>query len=158
MRARTITALRIALAAVLLGTLLTQVLIIPLLAAEAARESPEVAYLRLPYTVAAIVFVLCIQLALVCVWRLLSFVRSGSIFSPAAFAWVNRITGSIVVAVAILAVMWVHLTVINAMAPAVFLFLTGGVVCGLCLALLVVVMKALLVRATELEADLSEVI
>ena len=158
MQGRTITALRIALAAVLLGTLLTQALIIPLLAAEAARESPEVAYLRYPYTVAAIVFVLCVQVAIVCVWRLLAFVRGGSIFSPTAFAWVNRIIGSIVVAVVILAAMWVHLSAINAMAPAVFLFLTGGVVCGLCLALLMVVMRALLERATQLESDLSEVI
>jgi len=158
MQARTILALRVALGAVLLGTIATQALIIPLLAAEAARESPEVAYLEGPYTLAAIVFVLCVQLAVACVWRLLSFVRRGSIFSPAAFAWVNRIIGSIVVAVGILATMWVHLTVINAMPPAVFLFLTGGVVCGLCLALLMVVMKALLVRAAQLEADLSEVI
>ncbi|MDQ2625375.1 MAG: DUF2975 domain-containing protein [Actinomycetota bacterium] len=158
MNRRTILALRLALGVVLLGTLFVQALIIPLLASEAAREAPEVAHLRPGYMVGAILVVLCVQVAIVCVWRLLGFVRSGSIFSPRAFAWVDRITGSIWAAVLILAGMFVHLSAIDAMPPAVFLFLVGGVVTGLCLALLVVVMRALLVRATQLEADLSEVI
>ncbi|NLF03986.1 MAG: DUF2975 domain-containing protein [Actinomycetales bacterium] len=158
MHKSTTLALRVALGAVLLGTLFSQVLLIPLLAAEAAWEAPEVAYLRWPYTAAAIAVVLCVQVAVVCVWRLTAFVRRGSIFSARAFGWVDRIIGAVLAAVVILAAMFVHLTAINAMPPAVLFFLTGGVVAGLCLALLVVVMRALLVRATELESDLSEVI
>ena len=154
----TILAVRIALAAVLLGTLATQSLIIPLLASQTADTNPEVGYLQWPYTVAAIGVVACVQVAIVCVWRLLGFVRAGSIFSPLAFRWVHVIIAAIGVAVAILVVMFVHLTAIAAMPPAAFLFLVGGVVSGLCLALLMVVMRALLVRATQLESDLSEVI
>ena len=154
----TILALRLTLAVVLLGTLVTQALIIPLLASETAIANPEVDHLRWPYTIGAIAVVACVQVAIVCVWRLLGFVRAGSIFSPLAFRWVDIIVGSIGVAVAILVVMFVHLTVIAAMPPAAFLFLIGGVVTGLCLALLMVVMRALLVRATQLETDLSEVI
>lgn len=154
----TILAVRIALAAVLLGTLVTQVLVIPLLASETAIANPEVDYLRWPYTLGAIVVVACVQVAIVCVWRLLGFVRAGSIFSPLAFRWVDVIVGAIGIAIAILVVMFFHLSAISAMPPAAFLFLIGGAVSGLCLALLVVVMRALLVRATQLEADLSEVI
>jgi len=158
MHSRTILALRAALAAVLAGALLTQGLVIPLLAAEAARENPEVASLRWPYTVLAIAVVVCVQVAIVCIWRLLGFVRSGTIFSPRAFVWVDRITWAVLVAVAILTGMFLHLSAIHAMPPAVFLFLTGGIVCGLALALLMAVMRALLVRATQLEEDLKEVI
>src|SRR5690554_2118716 len=143
-----ILALRIALAAVLLGTLFVQVLIIPLLASETAIANPEVDYLQLPYTIGAITVVVCVQVAIGCVWRLLGFVRAGSIFSPLAFRWVDAIVAAIGVAVSVL----------EAMPPAAFLFLIGGVVTGLCLALLVVVMRALLVRAAQLETDLSEVI
>ena len=158
MQGRTVTALRIGLAGVLLGTFLTQVLIIPLLAAETALANPEVAYLRWPYVAGAVAVVACVQVAIVCVWRLLGFVRTGSIFSTRAFRWVDVIIGAIGAAVAILVVMFIHLTVIAAMPPAAFLFLIGGVVSGLCLALLMVVMRGLLVRATQLESDLSEVI
>jgi len=158
MQGRTVTALRIGLAGVLLGTFLTQVLIIPLLAAETALANPEVAYLRWPYVAGAVAVVACVQVAIVCVWRLLGFVRTGSIFSTRAFRWVDVIIGAIGAAVAILVVMFIHLTVIAAMPPAAFLFLIGGVVRGLCLALLMVVMRGLLVRATQLESDLSEVI
>ena len=154
----TVLAVRVALGAVLLGTLATQVLIIPLLASEVAIANPEVDYLQWPYTFAAIGVVASVQVAIVCVWRLLGFVRAGSIFSPLAFRWVDVIIGAIGAAVAILVVMFGHLWAIAAMPPAAFLFLTGGVVTGLCLALLMVVMRALLVRATQLEADLSEVI
>jgi|SRR5690554_3595991 len=153
-----ILALRIALAAVLLGTLFVQVLIIPLLASETAIANPEVDYLQLPYTIGAITVVVCVQVAIGCVWRLLGFVRAGSIFSPLAFRWVDAIVAAIGVAVSVLVVMFIHLSVIEAMPPAAFLFLIGGVVTGLCLALLVVVMRALLVRAAQLETDLSEVI
>lgn len=158
MQQRAIIALRVCLVALMLGLLVAQVLIIPLLAHEAAREAPEVAYLRWPYTVAAIVVVACVQLAVVCVWRLLGFVRTGSIFSPRALMWVSRIIWSGVAATTVLVVMFVHLSAINAMPPWIFLLLTGGIVGGASLALLLVVMRALLVRATELETDLSEVI
>lgn len=158
MHSRTILALRAGLAALLLGLLFAQVLVLPLLSAEAAREFPEVAYLRVPYLVAAIVVVACVQAAVVNVWRLLGLVRAGSIFSPRAFRWVDQIIGFTVGATVIVLAMNVHLTVIEANPPATFLFLTGATVGGICLALLMVVMRALLVRATQLEADMQEVI
>ncbi len=154
----TIIALRCGLVALLLGLLVIQALMLPAIAADYAVDAPELAYLRWPYLIASILVVACVQLAVLCVWRLLGFVQEGSIFSTRAFTWVDRIIGTTVVATILVVAMNAYLTAINMIPPGLFILLGGAAVGGLCLALLLVVMRALLVRATELESDLSEVI
>jgi uncharacterized membrane protein len=77
--------LRVALVFPLLGTVLVQIGL-PMLASEEGRIFPEVAYLVVPYSVAAILFIGCGQVALLAVWRLLSMVDGGVIFTRRALA------------------------------------------------------------------------
>lgn len=154
----TIIALRCGLVVLLLGMLVVQALVLPAMAADSAAQAPEIAYLRWPYLVASITVVACVQLAVLCVWRLLGFVQEGSIFSDRAFTWVDRIIGATVVATVLVLAMTAYLTAINMIPPGLLILLGGAVVGGTSLALLLLVMRALLVRATGLEADLREVI
>src|SRR3990172_5366811 len=73
--------LRVALAILLLGSVLAQVLV-PAFASEAAKTFPEVGYLVVPYSVAGILVIACGQVALLVVWRLLSMIIGGVLFTP----------------------------------------------------------------------------
>ena len=159
MRRSTITTLRALIVLLLLGTLIVQAWIIPVLAGETASVYPEVSYLQVPFTVLAILVVLCFQLGLVCIWRLLSMVARDRIFSTGAFRYVDAIVVALLVATALLGGIDTYLTfVLHANPPLVALLLAGGVVGGAALALLMVVMRGLLQKALRLESDLSEVI
>src|SRR5674476_318723 len=83
--------LRVVLVVLLLGTVLAQVLL-PVFASEVGTTFPEVAYLVVPYSLAAILAIACGQVALLVVWRLLSLVDRGVIFTRRALRWVDVIT------------------------------------------------------------------
>jgi hypothetical protein len=80
--------LRVALIVLLLGAVLAQVLV-RVLASQQATMNPEVAYLEVPYSVAAILFIGCVQIALLVVWRLLALVDGEVIFTSRAVRWVD---------------------------------------------------------------------
>lgn len=105
------------------------------------------------------------QVALVCVWRLVAMVRRGTVFSDAAFRYVDGVIGAIVSA----AVLWFTVTAVNAPGqredPGVTLIMGGIGLAILGVALIVLVLRLLLaqavardVEATELRAELDEVI
>lgn len=136
---------------------LFQTLSMPGQFAHMADESPDLAYLRWPLTAASIFWILCVQVVIVCTWRLLGMVRDDRIFSDAALPWVDAIV------VAIAAAWIVLLAVLVGLAPVwddpglpllLTLMLVGGAVLGL----LMVVMRALLRQATALRADMEGVI
>jgi hypothetical protein len=158
MRHATIISLK-ALIAVLLALLLTcQLWFVPVLAAEIAAANPEAGFLLIPGDVIAVVFLACAQAVLICVWRLLSMVRESSIFSEAAFAWVDVILGAIVLATVLVLGSLIGLTVVQMVPPAAFILGVLGTVVGSGLALLVIVMRGLLRNASRLEQDLAEVV
>jgi hypothetical protein len=72
-----VTPLRVLLGALALGTLLTQVVIVPSTAAEYAEAYPEVAYLAAPYVTAIVVAIGGFEVALLAVWQLLSAAAAG---------------------------------------------------------------------------------
>jgi Protein of unknown function (DUF2975) len=105
------------------------------------------------------------QVALVCVWRLVTMVRRGTVFSHAAFRYVDVIIGAIVAA----ALVWFAVTVLNAPGqrddPGVTLIMGGIGVAILAVALIVLVLRMLLaqavardVEAAQMQAELDEVI
>lgn len=143
---------------ILLASAVGQIFVIPQLASETVSVFPEADYLRVPGIIGCVAIILCVQVALVCVWRLLSMVAESSIFEPSAFATVNLIIGSSGVATVLVAAAFVVLTVAGAMSPGVMLLLIAGVLGGTGLTLLIVVMRGLLKQATALEKDLAEVI
>ncbi|GGJ79681.1 membrane protein [Pilimelia anulata] len=143
---------------VLFGILLVfQTLSMPGQFAHMARESPQDAHLRWPLTAIAVVLILCVQVVLVATWKLLTLVKRDRIFSQAAMIWVDAIVWSIGTAWLVLVGVftWVVLHADDPGMPMLLLLLlTGVTVVGL----LMVVMRALLQKATALRTDLEAVI
>ena len=150
--------LRVALVVPLLGTVLVQIGL-PMLAAEEGRIFPEVAYLVVPYSVAAILFIGCGQVALLAVWRLLSMVDGGVIFTRRALRWVDLITACAAVATVLSAGVLIHMLsfVPGGGGPTVY-FLAACVAGGLAFVLLMVVMRGLLESPIADRTELDEVI
>ena len=150
--------LRVALVVLLLGTVLAQV-IVPAYASQVGTTFPEVAYLVVPYSVAGILFIACVQVALLVLWRLLSLIDGGVIFTRRALRWVDVITACAVVATALCAVVMIHMV---AFVPGgggpMIIYLAACVAGGLAFVLLMVVMRGLLESAIAYRAELDEVI
>lgn len=155
--------LRAVLAVVLTGTVLVQVLMAWMLI---SGNDPEDG--SLPLTALRVVTIVGIgtaQVALVCVWRLVTMVRRGTVFSDAAFRYVDGIIGAVVAA----ALVWFTVTGINAPGqredPGVTLIMGGIGLAILGVALIVFVLRSLLAQAvdrdaeaTRMRAELDEVI
>lgn len=150
--------LRAALVVLLLGSVLVQVLV-PVYASQTGTSFPEVAYLVVPYSVAAILFIGCGQLALLAVWRLVSLVDGGVIFTRRAVRWVNVITACAAVATALSASVLIHmlLFVPGGGGPMIY-YLAATIAGGLAFVLLMIVMRGLLESAIADRAELDEVI
>ena len=159
----TVHALRIVLAVVLTGTVLIQVLMVWTLI---SGNDPEDGSLPLTsLRLITILGIVTVQVALVSVWRLVTMVRRGTVFSHAAFRYVDGVIGAIVAA----ALVWFAVTVVNAPGqredPGVTVIMGGVGVAILGVALIVLVLRMLLaqavardVEATQMQAELDEVI
>ncbi|MGW1624877.1 DUF2975 domain-containing protein [Streptomyces sp. NPDC002172] len=159
----TVRALRAVLTLVLVGTALVQAMMVWVLVSGSDPEDGT-----LPLTAFRLITILGMasaQVALVCVWRLVSMVRHGTVFSHAAFRYVDGVIGAIVAA----ALLWFAVTAVNAPGqrddPGVTLIMGGIGVAILGVALIVLVLRMLLaqavardVEAREMQAELDEVI
>lgn len=157
-----VVALKVVLACALAGSLVVQVLMVPLLWAD-LDDAPS--GVRVPLVAIVVLGIVCLQVIAVCLWRLLTMVRRGTVFSHAAFRYVDVV----IAATATGAVLTFGLAVVLApgesAAPGVV-----GLICGVSLvvggvALLVLVLRMLLVQAAEtdsrardLQSELDEVI
>ena len=159
----TVHALRAVLMVVFAGTVFVQALMVWMLVSGNDPESGS-----LPLTALRVITLLglvSVQVVLVCVWRLATMVRRGTVFSPAAFRYVDVMTGAIVAA----AFVWFAVTIVNAPGqrddPGVTVIM-GGIGIGILgVALIVRVLRMLLaqavardVEATQMRAELDEVI
>ena len=150
--------LRVALVVLLLGTVLAQVLL-PVFASEEGRIFPEAAYVVIPYSVAGILVIACGQVALLVVWRLLSMVNGGIIFTRSALRWVDVITACAAVAAVLSAGVMFHLLAfVGVGGPGVVVGLTACLAGGLAFVLFMVVMRGLLESAIADRTELDEVI
>jgi hypothetical protein len=159
----TVRALRAVLVVVLAGTVFIQAGMVWALASGSDPEDGS-----LPLTALRVITILgmvTVQVALVCVSRLLAMVRRGTVFSHAAFRYVDVMTGAIVAA----ALVWFAVTAVNAPGqradPGVTVIMGGVGVGILGVALIVRVLRMLLaqavardVEAAQMRADLDEVI
>ncbi|WP_151772957.1 DUF2975 domain-containing protein [Streptomyces abyssomicinicus] len=157
----TVHALRAVLVVVLAGTVFIQAGMVWALATDPEDGSLPLTPLRL----ITILGMVSVQVAGVCVWRLVTMVRRGTVFSHAAFRYVDCVIGAIVAA----ALMWFVVTALNAPGqredPGVTVIMGGIGVAILGVALLVLVMRTLLaqavdrdVEASRMRAELDEVI
>ena len=150
--------LRIALVVLLLGSVLAQVLV-PVVASQTGTSFPEVAHLVVPYSVAGILVIACGQLALLAIWRLLSLVNGGVIFTRGALRWVDVITASAAVATVLNAGTMIHLLfLVGVGGPGVVLALAATLAGGPAFVLLMLVMRGLLESAIAHRDELEGVI
>ncbi|MET7485947.1 DUF2975 domain-containing protein [Streptomyces sp. NPDC005538] len=152
----TVRALRAVLVVVLAGTVFVQAGMVWTLV---SGNDPEDGSLPLtPLRVITILGMVTAQVALVCVWRLVTMVRHGTVFSRAAFRYVDMMIRAIVAA----ALLWFAVTGINAPGqrddPGVTVIMAGVGVAILGVALIVLVLRMLLAQAARMQAELDEVI
>jgi Protein of unknown function (DUF2975) len=156
-------ALRAVLVVVLAGTVFVQALMVWVLVSGSDPEDGS-----LPLTALRVITILGMgsaQVALVGVWRLVTMVRRGTVFSPTAFRYVDTVIGAIVAA----ALLWFAVTAFNAPGqrddPGVTVIMGGVGVAILGVALIVLLLRMLLaqavardVEAAQMQAELDEVI
>ena len=147
----TVRALRAVLVVVLAGTVFVQAGMVWALATD-----PEAGSLPLtPLRVITILGMVSVQVALYGVWRLVTMVRRGTVFSHAAFRYVDIVIGAIVAA----ALVWFAVTALNAPGqrddPGVTLIMGGVGVAVLGVALLVLVLRTLLAQAVARDVEAS---
>lgn len=155
-------ALRIVLAIALAGSLFVQAVMLPLLWIDLEGAPASV---RVPVVVIVFLGIVALQVIAVCVWRLLTLVRRGTVFSHASFRYVDIVIGAVVAGALLTFALAVTLAPGEAVAPGVV-----GLICGVALvvggvALLVYVLRTLLAQAVardaeaqHLQAELDEVI
>jgi hypothetical protein len=155
-------ALRVVLALGLLGSLFVQSVMVPLLAVD-LNDAP--AGVRIPVVVIVLLGILTTQVVMVCVWRLLTMVRRGTVFSPAAFGYVDVVIGAVATASVLAFGLGVVLAPGEAVAPGIVLLIGGFALMVAGVALLVLVLRTLLAQAvardaeaTSLRSELDEVI
>ena len=159
----TVRALRAVLVVVLTGTVCVQALMVWALVSGSDPEDGSIPLTAL--RVITILGMVSVQVTVVCVGRLVTMVRRGTVFSPAAFRYVDIVIGAIVAA----ALVWFAVTAINAPGqradPGVTLIMGGVGVAILGVALIVLLLRMLLAQAvardaeaTQLQADLDDVI
>ena len=154
MKRATIITLQAVLALSLLGSLAVQVLILPAI----WRDLTDTAF---GWRVAAVtilaLWLVCLQVVAICIWRLVAMAADDAVFSRGAFRFVDTVIAAIV-AEAVLTAAIATLLVPGSIAPGEVgivycaALATGGV------ALVVVVMRSLLVKAVEMRSELDEVV
>jgi DUF2975 family protein len=160
-----VTALRVVLALVLAGTLFVQAVMVPLLWRDMDGADADVLAIRVPFVVILVLGIATVQVCAVCVWRLLTMVRRGTVFSHASFRYVDVIIGAITAAALLAFALGVVLAPGEAVAPGVVLLVGGVGLTILGIALIVLVLRTLLAQAvardaeaSSLQAELDEVI
>ncbi|MGC5076178.1 DUF2975 domain-containing protein [Agrococcus sp. DT81.2] len=147
-----------AIAMLLAASLVGHLWFIPLAAWEVVSELPAAAPLQLPGIVGCVAIVACVQVTLLALWRLLSLLAHDRIFDASAFRPVTAIIASAVAAAALFAAALVILASANAMPPSVGALLVVGMLTSGGIALVVIVMRELLRKATALEHELAAVV
>ncbi len=154
---RVVIPLRVLLVLLFAGLVVAEVVSMPGTFVHMAEEDPELAYLQWPMTIFSILELVCVQVVIVCTWRLLTMVRADRIFSEAAFAWVDAIVWAMAVAWVLLLAVFIYFTALLR-GPGLPMLLFGLALAGGVLVLLMVVMRALLRQATTLRTDMEAVI
>lgn len=161
-----IVALRVVLVLVFIGTVFVQAVMVPLLAHDLKEDfSADVAEAAVPLIVIVVLGFVAVQVTTVCVWHLLTMVRRGTVFSDAAFRYVDVMIGAAATASLLTFALGVTLAPGEAVAPGIVLLIGGAAVVVAGVALIILVMRALLAQAVardaeadHLQSELDEVI
>ncbi|MEV5042537.1 DUF2975 domain-containing protein [Microbacterium sp. LMI1x-1-1.1] len=150
----TILTLRTALALSLLGSLAVQILVLPTIWNDL--EALPTAW-RVTVIVILALWLVCLQVVALCIWRLVSMAAADAVFSVGAFRFVDGIIAAIAGA-AVLTGMLATMLVPGSAAPGVVGIVYGAALATGGVALVVVVMRSLLRKAIEMRSELDEVV
>ncbi|MCU1560522.1 DUF2975 domain-containing protein [Mycetocola sp.] len=157
----TILALRIVIVLAVVGSVGVQIRMMPLVWADLEGTEDRIRVLLLGILILGI---MTMQVSAVCVWRLLTMVRRGSVFTPAAFRYVDVIIGAIAMA-SLLTFLLAILLAPGDVAPGIVGLLCGAALVIAGVVLIVLVLRALLtqavareIEAQQLRSELNEVI
>ncbi|WP_333811220.1 DUF2975 domain-containing protein [Timonella senegalensis] len=158
MKTRAITTLRVVLAIALAGSAFVQFVMVPLMWMD---NDPVPLAVRAPVIIILFLGVVALQVVGVCIWKLLGMVRKGTVFSEAAFKYVDIVIGAIFTGAALIFALAFTFAVSNKiqpnmeMAPGLILLIFGMSVVIAGVALVVVVMRALLAQAVRRDKEAS---
>ena len=144
-------ALQVVIAMVIAGSLFIQLWMVPLISAD-LEQSGVPTGLRITFNAIVVFGILTVQVSAVCLWKLLTMVRSGTVFSDGAFRYVDIIFGAIAAA----SVLVFGLAVLLApgeIAPGVILLICGASLLIGGVALIVLVLRVLLAQAVARDAE-----
>ncbi len=154
--------LRILLALVFAALVAAEMFAVPGMLPDLPDPSLEQSFIRWTMLAVLVLGLLCVQVVIVCTWKLLTLVAHDRIFSASSLPWVNAIVWAIAVGWVMLLGTFVcaYYFIIDEVSddpvlPALLLLL---LLVGAVLGLLMVVMRALLRQATALRADMEAVI
>lgn len=149
-------ALRAVIAVALVGSVIVQVAMALLLPS----DQDTTTALGVTFAVVGVLGVGCLQVIGVCIWRLLTMVRRGTVFSHRAFRFVDGVIGALVVAATLVLVaaagVWVdnHNTPPGGEDAPGLVILVGGVALVMAgVALVVLVLRMLLAQAVALDSE-----
>ena len=160
---RVVVPLRVLLVLVFVGLLVAEVLSLPGQFFGGDHPNPVLGPVPWVLLIASIAVAVGMQVVIVCVWRLLTLVASDRIFSRESFGWVDAIAWALAAAWTVwfaacgFVVGYVFVTP-ELRDPGVPIALTGTVLIGAVVVLLVVVLRALLRQAAALRSEMEEVI
>lgn len=168
MNAWAVRALRAVIAAAMAGSVVVQVAMVSLLWLD-TDEAPTTFPVLL--VIIGVLGVATLQVVAICIWRLVTMVSRGTVFSHGAFRYVDLVIGALstaaalVLAVAVVARFANHATPGDEVAPGLVGLVTGLAIVVAGVALVVYVMRALLAQAValdstarHLQSELDEVI
>jgi hypothetical protein len=152
----TVVALRAVLAVTLAGSVFVQLVMVPLMAIDLEEADADVAHLQIPFAVIMILVIVTAQVTAVCVWRLVTMVRRGTVFSHDAFRYVDVMIGAAAAAALLTFALAVVLAPGDAVPPGMVLLVCGGAVVAAGIGLIVLVLRTLLAQAISREAEAQE--
>ncbi|MGY1622596.1 DUF2975 domain-containing protein [Geodermatophilus sp. SYSU D00965] len=159
---RVVGPLRVLLAIVFAALVGAQFWAVPGMLPDLAEPSLEQSFMRWTLLTVSVLGLVCVQVVIVCTWKLLTLVRHDRIFSQSALPWVNAIVGAIAVGWVMLlgAFICAYYFIVDEVSddPALPVLLLVLLLIGAVVGLLMVVMRALLRQATSLRTDMEAVI
>jgi hypothetical protein len=158
-------ALRAVIVTLLGGSVFVQGLMVWLLAGHPKGLAAQEAHQRAAFAAITLAGFVAVEVVLLCVGRLVTMARRGTVFSPAAFRYVHVVIGAMVAAAVLMFALAVVLAPGEAVPPGVVLMLGAGVVAITGVALIVLALRTLLAQAVardaeaaRMRAELAEVI
>ena len=155
---RLVGVLRVLLGLAFAALVVAQLRVLPAMYDDWVRDlSPELAHPAWLLTVSVLVL-LCVQVVIVCTWRLLTMVKDDRIFSDDALVWVNVIVGAMAAAWVLLLATFLYVVGPGGPGGLAAVLLVLLLVAGAVVGLLMVVMRALLRQATRLRTEMEAVV